>query len=497
LSSAEYIVSGIKHHKWLALLAISIIAVIGVGTAWYLNARNTEVVIESVAVLPFENQNGNADTDYISDGLTDSIINSLTQLPNLKVIARSSVFRYKGKPADPLIVAKELGVSAILTGRILQRGDNMTVSTELIDARDNKQIWGEQYQRKASDLLSVQRDIAQEISRNLRLKLSNAENGQIAKHYTENPEAYDLYLKGRFYWNKRNREGVMKSAEYFNQAIERDPKYALAYAGLADSYFTMGWYRSKSPAESYPQAKAAANKALELDSNLAEPHSTLAMIKAFYEWDWAGAENEFKLTLDLNPRYPTAHQRYSLFLPVVGRLDEAVAEARKAQELDPLSLIINENVGDILALARRYDEAEEQLRKTIELDPSFEVAHQTLSRVYAEKGMYEKALEEGFFDDQEELARLKKIYAQSGNEGVLREDLAFLLDRAKKGDPRSFGTASVYAQLNDRDKAFEWLNKAIEERAINFTYFIADARFDNIRSDPRYDSLLARVGLKK
>jgi tetratricopeptide (TPR) repeat protein len=182
---------------------------------------------------------------------------------------------------------------------------------------------------------------------------------------------------------------------------------------------------------------------------------------------------------------------------VVGRLDEAVAEARKAQELDPLSLIINENVGDILALARRYDEAEEQLRKTIELDPSFEVAHQTLSRVYAEKGMYEKALEEGFFDDQAELARLKKIYAQSGNEGVLREDLAFLLDRAKKGDPRSFGTASVYAQLNDRDKAFEWLNKAIEERAINFTYFIADARFDNIRSDPRYDSLLARVGLKK
>jgi adenylate cyclase len=371
------------------------------------------------------------------------------------------------------------------------------VSTELIDARDNKQVWGERYERKAADLLSVQRDIAQEISRNLRLKLSGAENGQMAKRYTENAEAYDLYLKGRFYWNKRNREGVTKSAEYFNQAIERDPKYALAYVGLADSYFTMGWYRYMSPAEACPQAKVAANKALELDSSLAEPHSTLAMIRSFYEWDWAGAENEFKLALELNPRYPRTHHQYSLFLPVVGRVDEAVAEARKAQELDPLSLIINENVGDILALARRYDEAEQQLRKTIELDPSFEVAHQTLSRVYEAKGMYEKSLEEGFWDDQNELARVKKIYAQSGFEGILRENLEFLLDKAKKGDPRPFWIAGIYVKLGDKDKAFEWLNKALEERAINFTYFIGDARFDNIRSDPRYDAILVRVGLKK
>lgn len=497
LSSAEYIVSEIKQHKGVAFVAVLLLIVIAASTGWYLHARNTEVAIESVAVLPFENQNGNADTDYISDGLTDSIINSLTQLANLKVIARSSVFRYKAKPTDPLTAAKELGVRAVLTGRILQRGDNMTVSTELIDARDNKQIWGERYERKAADLLSVQREIAQEITRNLRLKLSSTQNGQMAKNYTENPEAYDLYLKGRFYWNKRNRDGVTKSAEYFNSAIERDPKYALAYAGLADSLFTMGWYRYLSPSEACPRAKTAAYKALELDPNLAEAHVTIAMVKGFYEWDWAGADNEFKLALELNPRYPTAHHRYSLFLMVVGRVDAAVAEAKKAQELDPLSLIINENVGDILSLARRYDEAEQQLRKTIELDPNFEVAHQTLSRLYEAKGMYEKSLEEGFFDSPEELARMKKIYAQSGINGILRDDLQFLLEKAKQGDPRSFWTAGLYAKLGERDKAFEWLDKALNERAINFTYLIADPRFDNIRSDPRYDALLARVGLKK
>ena len=496
-SSAEYIVSGIKRHKLVSVAALLALIVVIAGTGWYLKARNTETTIDSVAVMPFENQNREAEMDYMSDGLTDSIINSLTQLPNLKVIARSSVFRYKGKQTDPLVAAKELGVRAILTGRILQRGDNLTIGTELIDARDNKQIWGEQYERKISDLMSVQREIAQEITSNLRLKLSSAEQGQMIKHYTDSPEAYELYMKGRFYWNKRTEDGLKKSVDFFNEAIERDPHYALAYAGLGDSWFTMGWYRNVPPSDAYERSKAAAVKALELDPKLAEAHTTLAMIKATYEWDWAGAEKEFKLALELNPRYPTAHQRYSLFLPILGRLDEAVAEAKKAQELDPLSLIINENVGDILCLARRYDEAEKQLLKTIEMDPNFEVAHQTLSRVYEAKGMYEKSLEEVFKNDPDELARIKKIYARSGEKGIRQAEVDFLLDQARKGDVRSFWIASSYAALGDRDKAFEWLNKALEERDISFTYFIADYRWDSMRSDPRYAAVLQRVGLRK
>jgi len=447
--------------------------------------------------MPFENLNRQDEMDYMSDGLTDSIINSLTQLPNLRVIARSSVFRYKGKQTDPLVAAKELGVRAILTGRILQRGENLTISTELIDARDNKQIWGEQYDRKVSDLMSVQREIAQEITSNLRLKLSSIEQGQMIKNYTDNPEAYTLYMKGRFYWNKRTTEGFNKSIEFFNQALERDPNYALAYAGLADSWFAMGWYKTAPWNDAWERSRAASSKALELDPKLAEAHTTMAMIKATYEWDWAGADKEFKRALELNPKYPTAHHRYSLFLPILGRLDEAIAEAKKAQELDPLSLIINENVGDVLYLARRYDEAEKQLRKTIELDPNFRVAHETLGKVYEAQGMYEKSLQEYFGDDPDQLSIHKKLYAEQGSQGLFRDRLEFLLGKAKQGDVRPFSIATIYAQLGDSDRAFEWLNKAAEERSIVFTYFVVDHRWDKMRSDPRYTAVLQRAGLVK
>jgi len=496
-SSAEYIVSGIRRHKLVSLGAVVVVVLAIAGTSWYLHARNTEVAIDSVAVMPFENQNRQDEMDYMSDGLTDSIINSLTQLPNLRVIARSSVFRYKGKQTDPLVAAKELGVRAILTGRILQRGENLTISTELIDARDNKQIWGEQYDRKVSDLMSVQREIAQEITSNLRLKLSSIEQGQMIKNYTDNPEAYTLYMKGRFYWNKRTTEGFNKSIEFFNQALERDPNYALAYAGLADSWFAMGWYKTAPWNDAWERSRAASSKALELDPKLAEAHTTMAMIKATYEWDWAGADKEFKRALELNPKYPTAHHRYSLFLPILGRLDEAIAEAKKAQELDPLSLIINENVGDVLYLARRYDEAEKQLRKTIELDPNFRVAHETLGKVYEAQGMYEKSLQEYFGDDPDQLSIHKKLYAEQGSQGLFRDRLEFLLGKAKQGDVRPFSIATIYAQLGDSDKAFEWLNKAAEERSIVFTYFVVDHRWDKMRSDPRYTAVLQRAGLVK
>ncbi|MGI8835711.1 MAG: protein kinase domain-containing protein [Pyrinomonadaceae bacterium] len=497
-SSAEYIVSSIRHHKTAAAIALVLLVGGALILGMYLFSRKTEAAIRSIAVLPFENRNHDANTEYMSDGLTDSIINSLTQLPNLKVIARSSVFRYKGKQTDPLRVAKELGVQAILTGRILQRGDNLTISTELIDARDNKQIWGEQYERRLSDLLSVQREIAQQITGNLRLKLSPADQGQMARQDTDDAEAYQLYLKGRYHWNKRSRDGLSKSVEFFNQAIEHDPNYALAYAGLADSWFTMGWYQQVPIDEGYTRAKAAVTKALAIDPQLSEAHMTLATIKASYEWDWPGAESEFKLALQLNPRYPTAHHRYSLFLPIVGRLDEAVAEAKKAQELDPLSLIINENVGDVLQLARRYDEAEQQLLKTIELDPNFAVAHATLARVYEAKGMQDKWFQEELVGvPPEDAPRLKKVFAESGMKGIWRDNIEYLLAGADRRDRNQFWIAALYAQLGEKDRAFEWLNKAFERRNIKFTYLVADQRFDSLRSDPRYDALLQRAGLHK
>jgi Tfp pilus assembly protein PilF len=396
-----------------------------------------------------------------------------------------------------MAAGRDLGVSAVLTGRLAQRGDDVVVSAELVDVRDNKQIWGQQYTRKVSDLLTVQRDIAQEITSHLRMKLSPAEHSQLMKNYAVNADAYQLYLKGRFHWNKRTRDGVEKSIEYFNQAIEHDPNYALAHAGLADSWFTMGWYRWTPGANAYPKSKAAALKAIQLDPQSAEAHTALAVNKANYEWDWAGAENEFKLALQLNPKYATAYHRYSLFLPILGRMDEAIAAAKKAQELDPLSLIINENVGDVLRLAKRDDEAERQLLKTIELDPNFSVAHHTLARVYDAKGMYEKAIEENWHGaPPEEIARAKRIYAQSGMPGIWRDDLNHILEQAKQGNVRSFTIAGLYSRLGEKDKAFEWLNKALDARQVQFTY-LGDRRFDNIRSDPRYTELLKRVGLQK
>ncbi len=496
-SSAEYIISGIKEHKLAAGIAVIMLVIGALGLGVYLHERNSEVAIESIAVLPFENQNHDPNTDYLSDGVTESIINSLAQLPNVRVIARSSVFRYKDKETDPLKAGKELGVRAVLTGRIMQRGDNLTISTELLDVRDNKQLWGEQYSERVSDLLSMQRTIASQITSNLRLKLSGADESRVTKRYTENPEAYQLYLKGRFLWNKRTAESLEKSVEYFDQAIEKDSNYALAYAGLADAWFSRGWYGYVVPKEAYERARSAATRALEIDERLAEGHAILAAIKTTYEWDWQGAEREFKLAIQLNPNYATAHQRYSLFLPTQGRLDEAISEAKKAREIDPLSLPINENVGDILYLARRYDLATEQLRKTLELDPNYGVAHSTLSKVYEAQGMYEESLSERLKGlPPETVAQLKQIYAASGIKGVWKNRLEQLLERSKNNYVSPADIALFYARLNEKDQAFAWLEKALAERSILFNYLVADPRFDNLRGDPRLADLLRRVGLQ-
>ena len=504
-TGSSHLVSEIRQHKTAAAAAAAVMllaVVAGVaGLRAYLRARAGAAAIESIAVLPFVNQNDDPEMDYRSDGLTESIINSLAQIPDLKVIARSSVFRYKGRQTDPLAAGRELGVRAVLTGRVIQRGDDLTISTELLDVRENKQLWGEQYNEKVSDILAVQRAIATEISGKLRLRLTGADENRVGKHYTDSPEAYQLYLKGRFHWNKRTRESMEKSVEYLDQAIEHDPNYAQAYAALADTWFSRGWYRFVVPKDAYERARAAAARALEIDPNLAEGHAILAAIKTAYEWDWQGAEREFRHAIQLNPNYATAHQRYSLFLPMTGRFDEAISEAKRARELDPLSLPINENVGDILYLARRYPEAEEQLRKTLELDPEYDVARGTLAKVYEAQGRYGEALELRLAgaETPEELAaaaEVRGIFAASGIKGVWRHWLNQRLERAKRQYVSAADIALWYARLDERDEAFAWLDKAMQERSILFNYLAADARFDNLRADPRLPALLGRVGLQ-
>lgn len=500
-SSAEYLVSEMKQHKktTFVIAGLVLLGIIGgiVGVRSYLQPRNTEAAIDSIAVLPFVNQNDDPEMEYQSDGLTESIINSLAQLPNVRVIARSSAFRYKGKETDPLKAGRELGVSAVLTGRIMQRGDTLTISTELLDVNHNQQLWGEQYTQKASDLMSMQRAIATQITSNLRLKLSDPEQTMVARHQTENPEAYQLYLKGRYHWNKRTSDSLEKSVAYFNQAIEKDPSYAQAYVGLADAWFSRGWYRFFVPKEAYEKARTAATKALELDERLGEAHAMIAAIKTTYEWDWPGAEREFKLAIQLNPNYPTARQRYSLFLPTMGRFDEAIVQAKKAVELDPLSLPANENVGDILYLARRYEEAKEQLLHTLDLDPNYGVAHGTLAKVYEAKGMYKEALDERLKGAPPETAEeMRKLFASSGVKGVWQARLKQTLERAKREYVSSADIALFYARLNQKDEAFAWLEKAMNERSILFNYLVADARFDNLRSDARLPKLLGSVGLQ-
>jgi eukaryotic-like serine/threonine-protein kinase len=502
-SSAEYIVSGIKQHKLAAATALIVFAIGVVGLGAYLHARNSEVAIDSIAVLPFQNRSTEPDTEYLSDGLAESLIYRLSQLPNLKVSPTSSVFHYKGKEIDPVKVGQELGVNAVLVGRIVQRGDSLTVSAELVDVRYNKLLWGEQYERKMSELLSTQREIAREIVDKLKLKVSGKEIG-LAKHYTESNEAYQLYLMGRFYWNKRSPEAMHKAIEYFQQAIERDPNFALAYSGLADTYNLLGGPEAGGdmpPNEVLPKAKAAALKALEIDETLAEPHVSLAHVKCFYDRDLAGAEREYKRAIELNPNYSVAHHWYAIYLTIVGRQREALAEVRRAQDLDPLSLSINAWLGRILALAGQPDQAVEQLRKTIELDPNFILAHLRLGQLYEEKGMYDEATSE--FMQVLKLSAGKPLavsalahaYALAGKREEALKNLDELLQMSKRGYVSPTSIAIIYAALDDNDKTFAWLDEADKAHDLQVMRVNTDPRFASLRSDPRFAELVQRLRL--
>ena len=368
--------------------------------------------------------------------------------------------------------------------------------------RYNKLLWGEQYDRKTSELLTTQREIAREIADTLKLKVSGQERG-LAKHYTESNEAYQLQLKGRFYYNKRTEEGLKKSLEYFQQAIEKDPTFALAYSGLADTYDLLGAPDAggtTSPNEALPKAKAAALKAIEIDGTLAEPHVSLAHVKYYYDRDWPGAEREFKRAIELNPNYPQAHHWYAIYLAWSGRTNEGLAEIKRAQELDPLSLPINMTVGWVLCDANRTDEGIDQLRKTVDMDPAFIVAHDRLALCYERKGMYRDAIAEfekisNLGAKKVALAGLGQAYAAAGNRNEAQKALAELQELSKQRyiSPSVFGL--IYAALGDKDQAFAWLQKSVDEHDLITARLKVDARFDPLRSDPRFAEFVKRVGL--
>ncbi len=503
VSSAEYIFSGIRQHK-LAAAMVGIVLVLGaVGLGFYLSAPTGELPIESIAVLPFQNRSAEADSEYLSDGLAESLIYRLSQLPNLKVSPTSSVFAYKNKEIDAVKVGSELGVNAVLSGRIVQRGESLTISAELVDVRHNKLLWGEQYERKMSDFLQTQREMAREIVGKLQLRVSGQERG-LSKHYTESNEAYQLHLKGRFYWNKRTPEGLHKALEYFQQAIDRDPNFALAYSGLADTYALLGGPEAGGdmpPDETLPKARAAALKALEIDDTIAEPHVSLGHVKCFYDRDWAGAEREYKRALELNPNYAIAHHWYAIFLSVLGRHPEAFAEIKRAQELDPLSLSINTWHGWILALAGQTDRAIEQLRKTAEMDSNFILARYRLGTVYEEKGMYDEAISE--FVEASKLsggrppaiAGLAHAYALAGKREQAQRYLDELLKLSKERWVSPTLIGFVYIALGDNDKAFAWLDAADKAHDLGILRLKIDPRFAPLRSDPRFDALVRRIGI--
>jgi eukaryotic-like serine/threonine-protein kinase len=509
-SSAEYIVSSIKRHKMAAAL-ITLLIVIAVvagifATRSFLNGRSSEAAIDSIAVLPFENQNHVADTEYLSDGLTESIINSLTQIPNLKVIARGSAFRYKGRNVDPMAAGHELSVRAVLTGRLLQRGDNLTVSAELMDVRDNKQLWGEQYERKVSDLLTVQREIAKEISSTLRLQLSGPEQSRMTKRYTDNPEAYQLYLEGRYYWNKRTEEGIRRALEYFNEAIAKDPTYALAYTGIADCYSLETMHidvGSQSPAEAAPKAKAAAVKALEMDDSLSEAHTSLAFIKLNFDWDFTGAETEFKRALPLNPKDGNAHHWYSHLLMALGRRQESLAESKRSLEIDPVGLIINVHLGWHYLNAHEYDLAINQIQKGLDMDPNFGIGHWYLGLSYEQVGKYAEAESELrkaqnlLKENQAVAGDIGHVYAVSGRKDQALKVIEELNQRARQRYVPAYTIAIIYFGLRDKDRGFEWLENAYRERSDLLVYLNTDPRLDDVHADPRFVDLVKRVGLPR
>jgi len=499
-SSAEYIVTGLKRHKLAAVVVLLVVAAGSIGLGLFLHARSTEVAIESIAVLPFENRSNDPDADYLSDGLAESLIYRLSQLPNLKVSPTSSVFRYKGREADPITVGRELGVNAVMTGRMLKRGDNLTISAELIDARYNKLLWGEQYERKLTDLLMTQREIVSEITNKLQLKLSGADQAKVTKKYTTDSEAFQLYLKGRFYWNKRDAENLRKAIEQFKAAADKDPNYALAYVGLADCNAVLPFYSGTISNDVLPQAKAYALRALEIDDSLGEAHSSLGYVNLNL-WNWAEAEKELKRGIELNPNYATAHKFYGNQLETLGRFDDALSEFKRAQELEPLSLIICLNLAEVYLAKGDLNAAFEQCRRAIDLDPNWYYAHLQLAFVYLKQGQITEARAEAEKSveltkrDSIPLGVVGHIYAQMG----LRNEAAALVEELKrrhvKLEAHGYDIARICLGLGEKDQALAWLEKDFQAHTSTMANWLYLVPLNSLRDDPRFKDLTRRMGM--
>src|SRR2546425_5986964 len=495
-TSTERLTAAIKQHRLMTATAVLALAVAAAAVIYFSRPGES---IDSVAVMPFVNVSADPSMDYLSEGISDSIINNLSELPSLRVSSFNSVLRYNGKKKDPQAIARDLNVRAFLVGRLTRHGDDISISSELIDARDNRHLWGQQYNYKFADIVLLQEEISRNITRQLRLRLSSAEQKQVAKHYTESTQAQEEYWKGRYHMRKLTPQELQESIRYFNRAIELDPNFALAYAGLASSYSTLGARGTLSPMEAYPRVTAAATKALELDDTLAEAHHAQARVKRD-NWDLAGAERELKRAIELNGNYAEARHNYSHLLIALGRPAESLSESKRLLEIDPLDLQWNAHLGWYYLRMRQYDQAIAKCLGTLEMGENF-WSHYYLGQAYEQIGRYEEAiaqfkkaipLSKG---NPEATAALGHAYAVSGQEGEAQKVLEELREYSKHQYVSPDNQALIYAGLGEKSKAIEQLQKAYDERAGQLIYLKVDPRFDSLRADARFQNLTQRLGL--
>ncbi len=497
----------IKRRKSLAMIALAVLLVGAIGLGYYFWSANkpasTATGKKSLAVLPFVNAGQDANAEYLSDGVTESIINNLSQIGGLRVMSRNSAFRFKNNQTDTKNIAAQLGVETLVTGDIKQIGDRLVINVRLIDAKDDSQIWGNQYVKTSGDVIAAQNEIAQAVAGNLRVKLSNSEQRQLGKHYTENSKAYEFYMRGRYSHFKLTEPEIRKGIEFYRQAIDVDPGYALAYAGMADAYRTLplaGW--NVTSKEALPQAKAMAKKALELDANLAEAYVILGWVSFMFDWNWSAAESELKKAIELAPNNSDAYRAYAHLLSNAGRHDEAVAMGRRARELDPLSLITNTLEGQFLFYAGRSDEAIERLEKTLELDPNFWIAHNVLARVYIRQGRYAEAVAElnkaieFSGGSTEPVTQLGYALAKSGDRERAQAALETLKSFAAEKSVPAYNFAMIYNGLGEKDEALNYLEKSFQEREVQMSFIKVDTRWDELRAEPRFVEIIKEMNLE-
>jgi serine/threonine-protein kinase len=498
-SSAEYVVRGLQRNRRVVMGTAIAALVLAAATFGYF--KFSEGSLDTLAVLPFVNSAGDPSTEYLSDGITESSINSLSQLPKLTVRSFSSVVRYKSKSVDPQEAGGQLRVRGVVTGRLVRQGDRVSISAELIDARTNRQLWGEQYTRPMAELAGMHGQIAREISDKLRLKLSGAEKQRMARSATENDQAYQMYLQGRFQLNKRTLDGLQQSIDFFSQAIGNDSRFALAHAGMADAYALLAAASVLPAREVSPRVKAAAGKAIELDESLAEAHTSLGRAKFMGDWDWSGAEAEFRRALELNDRQPSAHYWYGEYLIAQGRFDDAAREIGRALELESTSPIFKTALGYRAFYAGDHTSAINQLQTIVASEPQFVPAHVALGRAYVLKGMFNEAIAEFkkalqiSEGDSNELAALGHAYALSGRHGEARKIAAELKERSTQTYVQPLWIALIHAALGEKDQAFDWLQRAYDDRSVWLVYLKVDPLFNPLRNDARFANLLRRVGL--